>query len=64
MQFRGSMVKKIREEKGYKQYFFAELLGISQSRLSKIENGKAVPTLPELIRISDFLALQVGDFVA
>lgn len=63
MKFRGSIVKKNREEQGYKQYFFAHLTGISQSHLSKIENDKAVPTLPEFIQISVFLEKQLGDFV-
>ena len=53
MQFRGSIIKKTREEQGHKQYFFAQLTGISQSHLSKIENEKAIPTLPELIIISE-----------
>ena len=63
MQFRGSIVKKTREEQGHKQYFFARLTGISQSHLSKIESGKAVPTLPELITISMILERKLGYFV-
>jgi transcriptional regulator with XRE-family HTH domain len=64
MEFKGSIVKKTREEQGHKQYFFAQLTGISQSHLSKIENGKAVPTLPEFIKISVFLERKLGDFVS
>ena len=64
MQFRGSIVKKTREEQGHKQYFFAHLTGISQSHLSKIESGKAIPTLPELITISVILERQLGYFVS
>ena len=63
MEFKGSIVKKTREEQGHKQYFFAQLTGISQSHLSKIENEKAVPTLPELITISVFLERNLGHFV-
>jgi transcriptional regulator with XRE-family HTH domain len=63
MQFQGSIVKKTREEQGHKQYFFAQLTGISQSHLSKIESGKAVPTLPELITISVTLERNLGHFV-
>ena len=63
MQFRGSIVKKTREEQGHKQYFFARLTGISQSHLSKIENGKTIPTLPELIIMSSILERQLGHFV-
>jgi transcriptional regulator with XRE-family HTH domain len=63
MKFDGSIVKKTREEQGHKQYFFAQLTGISQAHLSKIENGKAIPTLPELIAISINLERQLGYFV-
>ncbi len=63
MEFRGSIVKTTREEQGHKQYFFARLTGISQAHLSKIENGKALPTLPELITISVVLQRQLGHFV-
>ena len=63
MQFRGSIIKKTRQEQGHKQYFFAQLTGISQSHLSKIENDKAIPTLPELIIISVILERQLGHFV-
>ena len=63
MEFKGSIVKKTREEQGHKQYCFAQLTGISQSHLSKIEGGKAIPTLPELISISVFLDRQLGHFV-
>jgi transcriptional regulator with XRE-family HTH domain len=63
MQFQGSIIKKTREEQGHKQYFFAQLTGISQSHLSKIENEKAIPTLPELITMSVILERQLGYFV-
>jgi transcriptional regulator with XRE-family HTH domain len=63
MEFQGSIVKKTREEQGHKQYFFAHLVGISQAHLSKIENGKAVPTVAELITISIILQRQLGYFV-
>jgi transcriptional regulator with XRE-family HTH domain len=63
MKFDGSIIKKTREEQGHKQYFFAQLTGISQAHLSKIENGKAIPTLPELIAISINLERQLGYFV-
>jgi transcriptional regulator with XRE-family HTH domain len=63
MEFRGSNVKKARQEQGHKQYFFAHLTGISQAHLSKIENGKATPTLPELIKISETLNRQLHFFI-
>jgi transcriptional regulator with XRE-family HTH domain len=63
MEFQGSIVKKTREEQGHKQYFFAQLTGITQSHLSRIENGKALPTIPELITISIILGMPLGYFV-
>jgi transcriptional regulator with XRE-family HTH domain len=63
MEFRGSIVKKTRQEHGHKQYFFAQLTGITQSHLSRIENGKALPTIPELITISVTLERQLEHFV-
>jgi transcriptional regulator with XRE-family HTH domain len=63
MEFQGSIVKKTREEQGHKQYFFAQLTGISQPHLSRIENGKALPTIPELITISIILGMPLGYFV-
>lgn len=39
----GENIKNARQNKGLTQKDFAEKLGISQSQLSKYENGKAVP---------------------
>jgi transcriptional regulator with XRE-family HTH domain len=63
MEFKGSIVKEARQEKGHKQYSFARLTGISQAHLSKIESGKAIPSLSELIAISVKLEKQLGHFV-
>jgi transcriptional regulator with XRE-family HTH domain len=63
MEFQGSIVKKIREEKGYKQSYLAFITGISQSHLSKIERNKAVVTVPELVKLSESLEQQITFFV-
>ncbi|MDZ7900160.1 MAG: helix-turn-helix transcriptional regulator [Arcicella sp.] len=63
MKFHGSIVKKTRQEQGHKQYYFAQLTGISQPHLSKIEKEKAFPTLLELIAISVTLNKSLGHFV-
>jgi transcriptional regulator with XRE-family HTH domain len=63
MKFHGSIVRQARQEQGHKQYFFAQMTGISQPQLSKIEKEKAVPTLLELIAISAMLGKPLGHFV-
>ena len=60
MKFKGSLLKKTRQEQGHKQYFFAHLLGISQAHLSKIENDKTNPSLLELINIVKILKRKLG----
>lgn len=62
MQFRGSIVKKVRKEKGFKQSHLAELLGISQSYLSKIENDRVSMSVADLGKISTALECEVGRF--
>ncbi|MDI9876821.1 MULTISPECIES: helix-turn-helix domain-containing protein [Bacteroidota] len=62
MQFRGSIVKKVRKEKGFKQSHLAELLGMSQSYLSKIENDRVSMSVTDLGRISTVLECEVGRF--
>jgi transcriptional regulator with XRE-family HTH domain len=62
MKFKGSIVKKKRQEQGHKQYYFALLTGISQAQLSKIENEKAEPSLSELIMISKVLGKKIEVF--
>ncbi len=64
MKLQGSIVKKTREEKGYKQCYLAYLIGISQSHLSKIESDKAVVTVPELVKIAGSLEKPIAFFVS
>ena len=47
----GNRIKKLRMEKGFRQYELAELLGISGNHMSKIENGKEGASLDLLYRI-------------
>lgn len=45
----GSAIKDTREKRNIRQGEFAKLIGVSQTYLSQIENGKKAPSL-ELIR--------------
>lgn len=48
-------IKKVREARGMTQGEFAEALGVDRSLVSRWENGKKIPQLDTLIRISDVL---------
>jgi transcriptional regulator with XRE-family HTH domain len=48
--------RRVREIRGFdlKQTEFAQILGISQTQLSKYERGKSVPTPEILLRLKRF----------
>lgn len=48
MNIMGEAIKKARKAKGYKQNEFAVKCEISQSHLSRIENGKSNPSIKVL----------------
>ena len=48
-------IKKVREARGMTQGGFAEALGVDRALVSRWENGKKIPQLDTLIRISDVL---------
>ena len=56
-------IKQKRKEKGYTQEKMAELLNISYSNYSKIENGIVTPTLERLIDISQLLGVSLDYLV-
>ncbi len=51
----GSRIKRLREEKGYKQAPFADLLKISRASLVNIERGRQHPPLHNLYEIARLL---------
>jgi transcriptional regulator with XRE-family HTH domain len=53
----GRNIKRARKEQGISTIKLAEITGISQSTISKLENGKRSPDLNLIIQIS--LALDV-----
>lgn len=55
----GKRIKEGREFKGLKSKDFASLLNIDGSQYSKIENGKLLPTLLQIIEISKHLDLSL-----
>lgn len=57
----GFRIKKIREERNISQEELAVQLGISQSKLSKIENGHLNASLPLIIAASNLFNLSLAD---
>ena len=57
------LVRSTRTRSGISQMELAEKSGMTQVNISKIENGRAVPTLPVLKRLADAMGKRlVVDF--
>lgn len=52
-------LKEVLAEKGIKQTYIAEKLGLSDSAISLWVKGKAHPSLPNLKKLSDILSVDV-----
>ena len=59
----GFRIKQLREERDISQEELAHQLNISQSKLSKIENGRLKVSLILLINIFRFFALTLEDLI-
>jgi transcriptional regulator with XRE-family HTH domain len=59
----GFKLKKLRENNGISQQTLAIDLEISQSKVSKIENGTEKITLPYFIKISKYFSLSSDEMV-
>lgn len=55
----GKRIKEAREFKGLKSKDFAAILKIDSSQYSKIENGKLLPTLTQVIEIGNQLEMSL-----
>ena len=56
----GKKIKNLRKSKNITLMQLSELSGISQGYLSRIENGKHVPTFSVLLQIARALQIQIG----
>lgn len=59
----GAMIKQNREAQGLTQTDLAEKLFISRQAVSKWENGKAMPSIDNIILISDLLDVSLDQLV-
>lgn len=55
----GKRIETIRKQRDYRMMFVSEQTGIDQGTLSKIENGKRVPTIAHLERIAQVYKMSV-----
>lgn len=55
----GKRIKEAREFKGLKSKDFAAIIKIDSSQYSKIENGKLLPTLTQIIEIGNQLEMSL-----
>jgi transcriptional regulator with XRE-family HTH domain len=54
----GESIREIREKKGYNQEQLAEIMKVSRSTISKIENGKFNCSMDYLSKFSWFLGFE------
>lgn len=56
-----SNLKKLREQRGLKQKFVAERIGISPNYYSQIENGHRYPQVEHLLKLRDIFNVTLDD---
>ena len=59
----GSRIVELRSSRGWKQVELSRRTGIEPPRLSRIENGRAAPTLGELVRLREALEAGIDEMV-
>lgn len=59
--FLGSKIKQARKMQGYTQKELAELVGIHEKQLSKIETGKSFPSRKNLEKIFSVLNINITE---
>lgn len=58
----GKVIKQARKNKNLKQSQLAEMVGMSEKHLSKIESGKNYLVLDNFLKIAEILDLSMADF--
>lgn len=54
-------LRRLREERGIKQKFIAEQLGISANYYSQIENGHRTPQVEHLLKLRNIFNVKLDD---
>lgn len=58
----GKRIKKFRKDKNLKISDIAEKAGVSNGLISRVENGRTIPSLPVLLNIIGALQIEVSSF--
>ena len=58
----GETIREIREKRGYNQEQLAEIMKVSRTTISKIENGKFAISIDYLVKFGKYLNFEV-DFI-
>ncbi len=58
----GAKVKQLREDKGQNRDDLARNAGLASEELARIEDGKAMPPLGDLIKLAKALGVKIGSF--
>ncbi|MBR3962167.1 MAG: helix-turn-helix transcriptional regulator [Oscillospiraceae bacterium] len=56
-------LKNLRRERRMTQESLAKVFHISQTSVSKYENGEAVPDLETVVRMADFFGVSLDEFI-
>jgi transcriptional regulator with XRE-family HTH domain len=57
----GSRILQLRRARRWTQQDLAQRLGVKVERISRLENGHSVPTVVELLRLSEIFGLDVDE---
>ncbi|MDX8288865.1 helix-turn-helix transcriptional regulator [Metabacillus indicus] len=60
--FKGFKLKEIRKERNFTQEELAEVVNVSGSYISKIENGEQMPSMKVLNKITQAMRVSPKDF--
>lgn len=57
----GEKIRELRKNRGLTQEQFAELIGVEQKHVSRLELGKSLPTIERLEKITQTLGVSLRD---
>lgn len=59
----GSLLRKLRKEKGYTQEELAEIMGVSNRTVSRWETGSNMPDISILVELADYYGVDIRELI-